>query len=213
MTKPDEKKVIFVCTGNTCRSPMAEAIFRSEAKRRGLQVQVGSAGTEAAVGKGINLYSLRTLAAHGLAVENFTATQLTAQQAAEAFAVVCMTEPQKRQVASLVAHLPSKENAQSQNVYAFSDFCGYSIPDPYGGSMEVYDCTFQALEGGMSAVIEGLFPAEPLKAEAKLPERTSGKSMAQKKKSPPKKSASACKKTTNKSGAKKPSVKKENEEK
>ena len=213
MTKPDVKKVIFVCTGNTCRSPMAEAIFRSEAKRRGFNVQVGSAGTEAAAGKGINLYSLRTLAAHGLSVENFTATQLTAQEAADAFAVVCMTEPQKRLVASLITKELGENGAKSKKVYAFSDFCGYEIPDPYGGSMEVYDRTFQALEGGMSAVIEGLFPIEPLKSAEKLPENPSGKSPAQKKKSPPKKPASACKKTTNKSGVKKPSVKKENEEK
>ncbi|MBD5027351.1 low molecular weight protein arginine phosphatase, partial [Xanthomonas citri pv. citri] len=36
--------IIFVCTGNTCRSPMAEALFKSIAEREGLNVNVRSAG-------------------------------------------------------------------------------------------------------------------------------------------------------------------------
>ena len=42
MTKPS---VLFVCLGNICRSPLAEAAFRAEAKRIGLEVEVDSAGT------------------------------------------------------------------------------------------------------------------------------------------------------------------------
>ena len=37
--------VLFVCLGNICRSPLAEAAFRAEAKRAGLTVEVDSAGT------------------------------------------------------------------------------------------------------------------------------------------------------------------------
>ena len=37
--------VLFVCLGNICRSPLAEAAFRQEAERRGLEVEVDSAGT------------------------------------------------------------------------------------------------------------------------------------------------------------------------
>ena len=48
MGNTEEKHVLFVCTGNTCRSPMAEAIFRYESHRRGLPVTVSSAGTAAA---------------------------------------------------------------------------------------------------------------------------------------------------------------------
>ncbi|HWW28273.1 MAG TPA: low molecular weight phosphotyrosine protein phosphatase, partial [Caulobacter sp.] len=37
--------VLFVCLGNICRSPLAEAAFRQEAQRRGLEVEIDSAGT------------------------------------------------------------------------------------------------------------------------------------------------------------------------
>jgi len=37
-------KILFVCTGNTCRSPMAEALLRSKARERGLSVEIRSAG-------------------------------------------------------------------------------------------------------------------------------------------------------------------------
>ena len=58
-----------------------------------------------------------------------------------------------------------------EKIYAFSDFCGYSVPDPYGQPIEAYEDTFKALEGGMSALIAYLFPekqpSEPKKSTAK----------------------------------------------
>lgn len=160
MKQTEERNVIFVCTGNTCRSPMAEAIFRYEAKRRGLAVSVCSAGTEAAQGGGMNINSLRTLANHGLSIENFTPTQLTLEHIDSAFAVVCMTEVQKELVANAYARWKEISVSAVESVYAYSDFCGYSIPDPYGGSVEDYQRTFETLEGGMSAIIEKLFAEE-----------------------------------------------------
>lgn len=154
-----EKLVVFVCTGNTCRSPMAEAIFRYEAKRRGLPATVCSAGIEADVRGRMHLHSLRTLANHGLAIENFTPTPLSEKLMKEAAAIVCMTESQKELAAHRCERLLGEEGAQ--RVYAFSDFCGYSIPDPYGQPMEIYEDTYKKLEGGMSALIDVLFPQKP----------------------------------------------------
>ncbi|MBQ2740874.1 MAG: hypothetical protein IJF39_04590 [Clostridia bacterium] len=160
-----EKLVVFVCTGNTCRSPMAEAIFRYEAKRRGLPLIVRSAGLEASASGSMHLYSLRTLANHGLSIENFTPTPLSEQLMREAAAIVCMTEQQKELAAYCCTRVLGAEGAQK--VYAFSDFCGYSIPDPYGQGVEVYEDTYKGLEGGMSALIDFLFPQKPLSKSEK----------------------------------------------
>lgn len=161
MGKTKEKHLLFVCTGNTCRSPMAEAIFRYESRRLGLGVSVSSAGTDVLKQRGMNLYSLRTLVNHGLSIENFCPTPLTVELLEEADAVVCMTEEQKER---LLAYARRSMQEAVGKIYAFSDFCGVTIADPFGLSMDAYEATYLALEGGMSAMIEELFAEKlPLK--------------------------------------------------
>ena len=74
------KKVLFVCHGNICRSPMAEAVFRHMLEERGLgeRFAVDSAAVSAEeIGNPVYPEANRTLVAHGLPASNHHAWQLT----------------------------------------------------------------------------------------------------------------------------------------
>lgn len=58
------KHILFVCTGNTCRSPMAEGLLRHMAKQRGLQLEVRSAGVAAMPGAPISRHAEAVLRDH-----------------------------------------------------------------------------------------------------------------------------------------------------
>ena len=158
-----QKTVVFVCTGNTCRSPMAEAVFRSEIKRRQVDAVAYSAGISARGGdtENINEKSVSVLLENGLSVENFHARRLDADTLAEASCIVCMTDEQRDLLMELRWEVLRKVGIEEieNNVLSFSDVCGYEIPDPYGGDMELYRKTFELINQAMPPLFDRLFPA------------------------------------------------------
>lgn len=139
------KKIIFVCTGNTCRSPMAEAVLKDELKKRKIRwYSVSSAGLRAEEGSGLNPKSAAVLSDADIPVPAFASRQLTEKMIAEATAVVCMTETQRREL------------ARYSNVTSMYALAGREIPDPYGQDVLVYRETLRAICAAMPYVIEKL---------------------------------------------------------
>ncbi|MDO3412128.1 low molecular weight protein arginine phosphatase [Saccharibacillus sp. CPCC 101409] len=60
------RRILFVCTGNTCRSPMAEALLRRMAKQREIEVEVRSAGVSASLGVPISRHAEAVLRDHSI---------------------------------------------------------------------------------------------------------------------------------------------------
>ena len=115
------KKVLFVCSGNTCRSPMAEIIFRAEIKKRKIKfVDSASAGLFAPADGTINPASAACLDRMQLDYSKFKPRQLKHKMIGSCYLVVCMTPDQK-------ALLEGPEN-----VYSIRDLVGIDIPEPYG---------------------------------------------------------------------------------
>ncbi|MCH5147131.1 MAG: hypothetical protein J1F61_03880 [Clostridiales bacterium] len=142
-TKNKRKKVLFVCTGNTCRSPMAEFLLRSKLKKRKIKWwDVASCGIHAEVGGVISPNSKAALEEIGIKVNKFAPRQLTQKIIGASTIVICMTQSQKQML------------EECGNVFCVRDVCGYDVPDPYGQDLEAYRLTREALSRACDTLIE-----------------------------------------------------------
>lgn len=96
------KNVLFVCTGNTCRSSMAEAMLRKMLRdnlgEQAATIRVTSAGTSAIVGAGANENAIDVMKWEGIDLHSHRASRITRELVAEADLVLTMTLEQKRVV-------------------------------------------------------------------------------------------------------------------
>ena len=159
MKPTKNKKIVFVCTGNTCRSPMAEILLKAELKKRKWKgFSVCSAGIKAKKGDTINPKSAAVLSEHGFAVKEFKSTPLSARTLKDAFAIVCMTEAGRDFLMDMRWNVLRKAGAEDieNNVYSFAEITGYDILDPYGRDLECYRYVFELLFTGIPVLIEKL---------------------------------------------------------
>ena len=204
-----KKKIVFVCTGNTCRSPMAETIFRKYIEPLRLsKLEILSAGLQAPVDAPMNEKTAQVLIEKGFPLFSFAAKQIDEKMIKDAFAIVCMTEKQRELLMEMrwkVLRSAGVEEIEN-NVYSFSELAGYEILDPYGKDLDCYRYVYELLAGGMSALTEKLLPPairEKLVEKHKTTRKTSakGKSTTKTKKTAPKKTTSGKKKSSPKNSS------------
>lgn len=143
--------ILFVCTGNTCRSPLAEAIARRQIAERGLDgVHVSSAGTTAWPDAPASDGSLLVALEHGVDLGEHRARLLSADLVRDADLVLVMGEH----------HLDRAEAlGGAGKSYLLTDFASASsaarpVSDPFGGDLEVYRTTYVELEQEIAQVLD-----------------------------------------------------------
>jgi glycine hydroxymethyltransferase len=145
------KTILFVCTGNVCRSPMAEGLFRHTARGRG-EYRITSAGVGAVDGQPPSPHAIRALRDLGIDISQQRSRMLTAELIEQADYIFGMTHGHVDAV-NLLYPQAAEKTFLLREFDETLDIFEKDISDPIGGSFEVYVNCRDQIEQGIASML------------------------------------------------------------
>ena len=129
----DKKLIIFICSGNTCRSPMAAALFKAGLTDSEQETfEVGSYGIATFGGEPASNYAVEVMKENGIDISSHRSTPLNRFVLSNAALVICMTK----------AHADVLINAGVEP----KKLIVFNIPDPFGGTLQDYRACAESIK-------------------------------------------------------------------
>ena len=158
-------RILFVCTGNICRTPIAAAILQHFIRKEKLEtiIDVESAGTWAMDGNPVSENTRRVCQEHGLDVAHHRARHIDHFMVKEADLILCMAEQHKLDLLTIYPHFRNK-------IFTLKEFMAtenhrtLSVDDPYGRNIMAYRKTFREIE----QEIQRIWPELKARAQQKV---------------------------------------------
>lgn len=150
------KNIVFVCTGNTCRSPMAEVLFRSILECEGYdnEFTCSSAGVYAFEGDCASYEAVQAMKKFGLDISDHYAKTINFDMIKNAYIILTMTREHKRMILEVYPEAADK-------LFTLKEYAGYTedewdISDPFGYNEEIYNACAEELETVLLKILDKL---------------------------------------------------------
>lgn len=150
--------ILFVCTGNTCRSSMAEGILKKYLEENNIEnIYVSSAGISAFQGQKANEKAVNVLSKKGIDISSHKSRQLTEEILKDSDIILTMTNAHKNIILQAVPDISDKVYTLKEYAYIINsesiEGLNVDIEDPYGMDYSVYEQCAEEIKHYINRII------------------------------------------------------------